>query len=307
MWFKNLMIYSFTEQFTFDNKALEEALENGRFSPCGSQELSSYGWTAPAGRHSENLQHSGSGFILLCARKEERILPASVIKDFVNERVTVIEEEQLRKVRKKERDEIKDEVLLELTPKAFTRSSFTYGLLAPELGYLLVDAGSAKKADDFTAYLRKSLGSLPVKPVSVNEAPVALFTAWLDGKLSPPDDLTIGEECELNASDDEGGVVRLSRHQLTDSDEIKTHLAAGKLVVKLGLEWQDSLSFVLDNELGVKKLRFSDTLQEQAAEDGSADAAAEFDAQFTLSSLELAKFVPRLIEIFGGLQNAEGR
>lgn len=304
MWFKNLQIYSFTEQFAFDNTVLEDALENGRFSPCGSQEPSSYGWTAPAGRHSESLHHSGSGFILLCARREERILPASVIMDFVTERVNLIEEEQLRKVRKKERDEIKDDVMQELMPKAFTRSSFTYALLAPELGYLLVDAASAKKADDFTSYLRKSLGSLPVKPVSVRQAPVALFTAWLDGKLDPPDDITIGQECELNATDDEGGVVRVSRHQLTDSDEIKSHLAAGKLVVKLGLEWQDSLSFVLDNELGVKKIRFSDTLQEQAADDGSADAAAEFDAQFTLSSLEFAKFIPRLIELFGGLQDA---
>ncbi len=302
MWFKNLMIYSFTEELTIDNKKLEESLEKTRFSPCGSQELSSYGWSAPMGRHGESLHHSGSGFILLCAKKEERILPASVIRDFVMEKVNRIEEEQMRKVRKKERDDIKDEIMMELTPKAFTRSSRTFALLAPAQGYLLVDAGSAKKADEFTAYLRKSLGSLPVRPVMVNDAPASLFTAWLDGKMEPPADLTIGTECELNAGDDEGGVVRCSKHQLTDSDEIRAHLNAGKFVVKLGLEWQESLSFVLDNELNVKKLRFSDELQEKAADDGSADAAAEFDAQFTLSSLELAKFVPALVDMFGGLQ-----
>ena len=302
MWFKNLMIYSFAEELTIDNKTLEDALEKARFKPCSSQELDSYGWTSPMGRHGESLYHSGSGFILLCAKKEERILPASVIRDFVMERVNTIEDEQARKVRKKERDEIKDDVMTELTPKAFTRSSLTYGLLAPEQGYLLVDAGSAKKADEFTSWLRKSLGSLPVKPVAVNEAPAALFTAWLDGKLDPPVDISIGAECELNASDEEGGVVRCSKQQLTDSEEIRTHLKAGKFVVKLGLHWQDSLTFVLDNELNVKKLRFSDELQEKAAEDGSADAAAEFDAQFTLSSLELAKFVPALVDLFGGLQ-----
>jgi recombination associated protein RdgC len=302
MWFKNLMIYSFTEELTIDNKRLEESLENGRFSPCGSQELSSFGWTSPMGRHGESLHHSGSGFTLLCAKKEERILPASVVRDFVMDRVNTIEEEQMRKVRKKERDEIKDDIIMELTPKAFTRSSFTFGLLAPEQGYLLVDSGTAKKADEFTAYLRKSLGSLPVKPVTVKEAPASLFTAWLHGKLDPPADLSIGSECELNAADDEGGIVRCSRHQLTDSEEIRAHLTAGKFVVKLGLEWKESLSFVLDNELNVKKLRFSDELQEKAAEDGSADAAAEFDAQFTLTSLELAKFVPALVEMFGGLQ-----
>ena len=147
MWFKNLMIYSFTEELTIDNNTLEDALEKGQFKPCNSQELDSYGWTSPMGRHGENLHHSGSGFILLCAKKEERILPASVIRDFVMDRVNTIEDEQARKVRKKERDEIKDDVMMELTPKAFTRSSLTYGLLAPEQGYLLVDAGSAKTSD----------------------------------------------------------------------------------------------------------------------------------------------------------------
>ncbi len=305
MWFKNLMIYSFTEEMTFNNETLEASLDEGRFTPCGSQELSTFGWTAPAGRHTEALHHSGSGFILLCLKKEERILPASVIKDFVTDKVNVIEEEQARKVRKKEREEIKEEIMMELTPKAFKRSSLTYGLLAPELGYLIVDTSSAKKGDEFTAYLRKSIGSLPVKPLTVNEAPVAYFTAWLDGKMDAPDDIEIGTECELNAADDEGGIVRCSKHQLLDSDEIKTHLAAGKFVVKLGLEWQESLSFVVDNELTIKKLKFSDTLQEQAADDGSADAAAEFDAQFTLSSLEIAKFIPRLVEIFGGIATEE--
>ena len=302
MWFKNLMLYHFTEQLTFDNQTLENSLENAQFKPCSSQELASYGWSSPMGKASDNLLHNGAGFILLCAKKQERILPASVIREFVSERVSALEEEQMRKLRKRERDEIKDDVVMELTPKAFMRSSFTFGLLAPQQGYLMVDAGSAKKADEFTSYLRKTLGSLPVKPVSVKDAPAALFTAWLDGKLQLPSDISIGNECELNAAEGEGGVVRCSKQIVEDSDEIRTHLKAGKMVVKLALEWQDSLSFVLDNELNIKKLRFSDELQEQATQDGSEDAAADFDAKFTLSALELSKFIPGLVEVFGGLQ-----
>ncbi len=304
MWFKNLMIYSFTDEFEFDTDAIEKKLENARFTPCSSQDLNSFGWISPMDKLSDNLHHQSAGFILLCAKKEERILPASVIKEFVSDRVSEIEEQQMRKVRKKERDEIKEDVVMELTPKAFTRSSRTFGLIMPEQGFLIVDASSAKKADDFTAYLRKTLGTLPIKPVSTKDAPVALFTSWLDNKLEAPVDINIGEECELNAADD-SGVVRCSKHQLLDSEEIKAHLSAGKLVVKLGLEWEDRLSFVLDNEFSVKKLRFGEELREQAADDGSEDAAAEFDAIFTLSSLELSKFIPRLIEVFGGLPEEE--
>ncbi len=301
MWFKNIVIYRFTQEPTFDLESLEKKLEKDRFTPCLSQALSSYGWSSPMGTQGESLVHSGFGFILLCAKKQERILPASVIKDFVNERVGCIEEEQMRKLSRRERDEIKDETVMELTPRAFTRSIFTYGLLAPELGYLLVDSSSAKRADEFTSYLRKTLGSLPIKPLEVKEAPASFFTGWLEGRLATPEDITIGRECELTATDDEGGVVRCSRHQLLESDEIRAHLQAGKFAVKLALQWQDSLSFVLDNELSIKKLRFSDVLKEQAGEDGSADPAAEFDAAFTLSSLELARLVPRLTEIFGGI------
>ncbi|HBR97753.1 MAG TPA: recombination-associated protein RdgC [Gammaproteobacteria bacterium] len=308
MWFRNLMIYSFAEEVTLDADTLQAQLEKASFSPCASQEMSSYGWTAPMGKLNDALQHSASGFTLLCAKKEERILPASVVRDFVMERVTAIEEGQMRKVRKKERDEIKENVLMELTPKAFTRSSLSYGILAPEQGYLLLDAASARKADEFTVLLRKTLGSLPIKPLQVASAPAALFTAWLDGKADLPPGLDIGHECELIAADDEdGGVVRCSKQQLLDSEEIRTHLKAGKHVVKLGLSWEDSLRFVLDNELNLKKLRFSDELQEKAADDGSADAAAEFDAQFTLASLEFARFVPALIALFGGLQEPEDK
>jgi len=46
-------------------------------------------------------------------------------------------------------------------------------------------------------------------------------------------------------------------------------------------------------------LRFADVLQEEAASSGE-DAAARFDADFALMSLELAAFLPKLLEVFGG-------
>jgi len=70
-------------------------------------------------------------------------------------------------------------------------------------------------------------------------------------------------------------------------------------VVKLQLEWNERLSFILNDALEIKQLRFSDVLQEEAAQDGSSDPAAEFDARFTLMSMEIATFLPALIAYFG--------
>jgi hypothetical protein len=54
------------------------------------------------------------------ARKEERILPGSVVRDAVKEKVEEIEAEQMRKVYKKERDQIKDEIIQAFLPRALS-------------------------------------------------------------------------------------------------------------------------------------------------------------------------------------------
>jgi DNA recombination-dependent growth factor C len=43
-------------------------------------------------------------------------------------------------------------------------------------------------------------------------------------------------------------------------------------------------------------------LIEEAAETGGDDSAAIFDAYFTLMSMELRKFIDRMIEVFGGVE-----
>ena len=160
MWFKNLQLYRFTRPFELDADALEKLLEGMAFTPCGSQDISKFGWTTPLGKGTAALVHEAAGQLLLCARKEEKMLPSSVVKEMLDEKVEALEAEQGRGLKKKEKEALKEEILMTLLPRAFTRHSQTFLWINPANGYVAVDAGSVKKADDVLALLRKSIGSL---------------------------------------------------------------------------------------------------------------------------------------------------
>lgn len=305
MWFRNLLVYRLTQEVPFDAQALESALAAKPARACASQELATYGFVAPFGKGADApLVHASEGFLLVAARKEERILPGSVVRDALQEKIDEIENEQMRKVYKKEREQLKDEIVQAFLPRAFIRKSVTRAAIAPSLGLILVDSASPKRAEDLLSTLREAIGSLPVRPLSVKMSPTATLTTWVQTQEAS-EGFYVLDECELRDTHEDGGVVRCKRQDLT-SDEIQQHLGAGKQVTQLSLAWQDKLSFVLDDKLVIKRLRFEDLLQEQAMEDAGDDALSQQDASFTLMMLTFAEFLPALIEALGGEELPQG-
>lgn len=305
MWFRNLLVYRLTQDIPFDAEALETALLAKPARSCASQELSTYGFIAPFGKGDDApLVHVSGDFLLIAARKEERILPGSVVRDALKDKVDEIEAEQMRKVYKKERDQLKDEIIQTFLPRAFIRKSATFAAIAPKQGLILVDSASAKRAEDLLSTLREAIGSLPVRPLTVKIAPSATLTEWVKTQQAAAD-FHVLDECELRDTHEDGGVVRCKRQDLT-SDEIQLHMTAGKQVTQLSLAWQDKLSFVLDDKLVVKRLRFEDLLQDQAEQDGGDDTLGQQDASFTLMMLTLVEFLPALFEALGGEDIPQG-
>jgi recombination associated protein RdgC len=300
MWFKNLSIFRLTEAFTLTPEELEQKLETLMFRPTGPHEETSFGWTAPLGKSSGPLVHSSNGFMMLCGKKEEKVLPSAVINELVQEKISDAEERQGSKLSKKERTVIKDELIFELLPKAFTFSRKTYAYIDPKGSWLIVDSASAKSAEDLLSNLRKCLGSLPAIPLNTMEKPSLTMTARLLNNQAP-DDITIEDECELRSPEEEGGIIRCKRHDL-GLPEIKNHLDSGKLVIKLAVNWADRIAFIIDEHLAVKRLRFLDLIQDQVADTQAEDEADRFDVDFSIMSLELSNFLPRLLELFGGEQ-----
>ena len=300
MWFKNLIVFQFDQVPDFTEDNLEAALEKNSFKPCSPQEPQSLGWTTPMGQLSEKFCHAGAGFFLMTAKREERILPASVVKEAVDLKVLEIELAEDRKLGRKQKMEIRDQLTFEMMPRAFTRSTRIQGMVLPKQKLLVIDAASRNKAEEWASLLRYSLGSLEVKPVTLKQSLSGLFSDWLSGKKGLPNQIEPGEECVMQSTEDQGAVIRC-RHQDLSGKEISVHLDAGKVVTQLAIEWNQSLSFVINENAEIKRLRFSDTIVEQVETDGVNDEAAEFDARFALLGLELSQFLPALWETLGGL------
>jgi recombination associated protein RdgC len=298
MWFKNLFFYRFTKPFEITHQDLESRLAETAFRPCNANEMITIGWTSPL-KNSEQLLHITDRYWMLCLQKQERILPGSVINEQVESRLEEIESQQHRKVSRKERTEIKEAVTIELMPKAFTRTTRLYGYLCPDQGYLIINTSSGKQADDFTSFLRKTIGSLPIRLPQVQQAPATIMNQWLLDQHSIPTNFTLGCECELTATGDDKGSVKYRGIEL-EKDQIEQHIEAGMEVASIALNWRESVQFVLSTDLCVKRIKFGDLLREKLDDTNAETAAEQFDAGFAIMALEFDRLVPELFEVFGG-------
>jgi recombination associated protein RdgC len=298
MWFKNLQLYRFTQPVELTSELLAEQLSEHRFEPCGSQELTRAGWVSPLGRHSDELVHESNGYFMVCSKRQDKILPSSVVNDFLEEQVQEIESTESRKVSRKERSSLKEEVIFSLMPKAFPRSSLQFAYISLRDSLLVINASSEKRAEDLIHDLREALGSLPLIPLVAKNLTIDLMTQWVNsGELT--DNFELGEECELRDNADVSGVIRCKNQNLS-SDEILNHLKTGMHVSKLALSWNERVEFVLDEKMAVKRLRFSDLVQEKADEAEVDDVAGQFDVDFTIMTSELSQFVKALLSALGG-------
>ena len=298
MWFKNLRAYRLTTPFTMTPEQLAQTLSQRVFTPCTPAQPLSMGWVPPTGIEDGELVHAAGGRILLKLRREEKLLPASVVREELEERIATIEADQARKVYRKERQSLKDEIVQDCLPRAFSRTSHIDAYIDTRTNWILVNAASAARAEEFLNLLRDCIGSFPVVLPQVNNAPAATMTGWLAHR-SLPQDFELGGECELREPGEEGGVVRCRGVDLL-GEEVETHLNAGRQVVRLSLSWDERVSLVVAEDICLRRLKFSDELMKENEDLPEADDAARLDADFALMSDALSSLQDRVIELFGG-------
>ncbi|HRH13746.1 MAG TPA: recombination-associated protein RdgC [Azonexus sp.] len=295
MWFRNLQLYRLPTPWAIDLAKLEEQVARGPFVKCPSNQPLSRGWVSP--RRDGTLVFALDRQWLLALAVEQRLLPSAVVIEEVRERAEAIEAQQGYAPGRKQLKELRERVTEELMPRAFTRRRSTLVWIDPRNGWLCVDASSPARAEEVIEHLRHCLDEFPLALLHTKFSPASAMADWLAGGDAPAG-FTIDRDCELKASGDEKSAVRYVRH-LLEGDEIKAHLASGKLPTRLALTWDDRISFVLTEKLEIKRVAFLDLLKEQA-ERSAEHADEQFDADFAMMTGELSRFLPQLVEALGG-------
>ena len=297
--FKNATIYNITSNTPLTAALLEAGAEKFVFAPCGLTQEKSMGWMPPRGQEHGALVEAVGGHLVMRLMVETRSVPAKAIEEAVDLKCAKVEMQTGRKVGKKERREYKDEARLTLLPHAFSSKRAIGVWIDPANGKLTIDSATSSRTDLVTTLVVQLAEGVGVALINTNVAPSALMTNWLlDGSNEAGDDrycFTIDRSCELKACDESKATVRYTNHDLI-TDEIMAHVRQGKRANKLGLTFDERVSFTMTEAGTLAGIKFLDVVFE-ASKDSNADA---FDADVTILTGEMSKMIPALVNALGG-------
>jgi len=295
MWFKNLVVYRLPEGWSADADDLDRKLAHEALQACGGFQMESRGWVCP---HEDGLfLHRQNRQWLFGLGEELKILPASVVRQEAQVRADDMARQQAHPVSRKQMRDLKAQVLNELLPRALVRRRTTHAWIDSAGNWLVIDTSGEAKAEQFMEVLRRTEEGFPARRLETERAPASAMSQWLiQGEV--PGAFTIDQDLELRAADGSKATVRYVRHSL-EGKEIRDHINSGKTVVRLGLTWNDRISFVLTEQLQIKRVTFLDILKREADAEVE-DDNQQFEIDFALMTGELALLLADLTKALGG-------
>ncbi len=298
MWFRALRPYRLPNRLGIDAQELERRLQSRTFTACTPAQAHSMGWVPALDDSASALVHAAGPYWMVRLKREEKLLPATVVREQANDRCAQIAKAQGRKVSRRERLAVTEEVTQDLLPRAFTRSTTIRAIIADKAGWIWIDNSSAGRSEEVLNHLREALGNLPAILPETQKAPAHVMTQWLlHGAI--PDDFLLADEADFADQREEGSSVKVRGVPL-DSEEVLAHLSSGHQVVKLALEWGNRVAAVVDKDLSLRRLKFTDAIRE-ANDELVEDPLARADADFLILCEILEGLQDGLVKAFGGI------
>ena len=298
MWFKQLSFYPLNKDKLPELEVLSDKLAQSEFAHCQGLDWFSEGFATPVS-FSPELVFPADYTWRVALKKEEKVLPAGVIRDILDEKVLEIQNNEARNVGRKEKQELKEQITDDLLPRAFTRSSRTQAIFDTRHGYLLVNNAASAKAENILTKLREALGGLETTLPNTKQSPSSLMTSWLlQGHCEGGFELDC--DCELKGVGDVVPVVKVSKQDLT-ADEVVQHVKNGKTVTQLGLVWREQIAFILTQDFTLKRIQYLDVLQEEAESNGDDAASLAFASQILMTEA-ISTMLEELVSYLGGWQ-----
>lgn len=299
--FKQLSAYRIDPAALPDADGFAAALERSRFLPCAPTQPLAVGWVAPRAEPHAPLAERVAGLWQATLAFEQRLLPPSVVREQVQARAARIEQETGLRPGKRALRDLRDELTLELLPRAFTRRAAVQVWIDPAQGWLWLDAGSAARLDATLSAVVQALPALAPRALATIESPAVAMREWL-ASGEPPAGFSVDQDCTLQAADGSRAAVRYARHAL-DPQDLQRHLDAGLMPTRLALTWRSRVGFELTESLQLRKLALLDVV----LDGGGKGADAGFDADVALRAGELRALLPELLDALGGEPEAGAR
>lgn len=292
--FKNIMVYAFDEPFTMWTNELEELMKQHPLRDCGQDELEVYGWL-PAFTQSENYVEATNNCFFIRLGMEIKKLPKKAIITETEKRARDNNIDITNRLRFKEIQEI---ITNEFIPKTPAEQSSINAYIDLDKNWLVIDAASEKKASLVTAVLRKTLGSLPIVTHAPQVEMPIMMTDWVRSN-SLGDKFGLLDEIEMKElSKEDGGTARYKGIPL-DSKEIEANLNDGWSATRIGMTYEDILSFSIGVDFIIKRVKYLDQFQERLETSDDQNAIAQSNAYLLADTVR--NLVPDLfIECTGG-------
>ena len=152
MWYKNAIIYLLPDGWQLE-AGFAEKLEQAAFTPCMGLDWFSEGFVPPT-PFSSDFVFTAKNSNRVCLKHEEKVLPSATVRDLVHEKVAEIQEAEARNVGHKEKQQLIEQIVDDLLPRALTQSRRTEAIFDTERGYLLVNEAFDKRAEQMLIKLR---------------------------------------------------------------------------------------------------------------------------------------------------------
>lgn len=294
--FKNLIAYRIAPEWTPPPlEQLETEMQRLAFQPCGATQELSVGWLAPRGEEHGAMIEIVGGHWIMKLGLERKAVPGGAVRTELEARCKAMEAEQGRKPGRKEKAELKEEIIHSFLPRAFSKRASHMLWLDPANRLLLVGAGSTRAAEAVLKQLGDLMADLKhvlsLSPLSTATSPSAAMAHWLTSREAPAG-FSVDRDLELKNAGEEKSVVRYARHTL-ELEEIGQHIQEGKLPTQLALTWEGKVSFVLTDMLVLKKIDLHDVDDNLGKDNG-------FDADAAIATGEISALLPDLLTALGG-------
>lgn len=274
---------------------LAEHLAERAHREITESEFSTAGFVAPFGG-SELVVPVAGGYVF-SVRYCEKILPASVVNAEVEKRVKAYEERDSRKIYRKEKQQIRDDVSATLVRRALTRSTVINCLYHVEHRTLIVAVGSKNLAAVATNQLLQAVGSIKAQTIYAAEQAHGITNRlrnYLDETTDTPfDTFQVGGQCKLKGIDGERWSIKHDDLYFA-KDAISEAFANSAVVQEIEL-YTDSVRFRLAHDFGIAGVKFEDLEDADDFEDSYSLCRHEAGVRL----LQFSAVVNRLCEMVG--------